>query len=1708
MKLKKGILLTTLTLFMVAMLSSFATTKAATGSKYLNLKMLRSSGYGYQLANSRKNVWKIYERGGYGETIYCLKGGPGFGSTDFFSGSPQETEYTRYYDMKDPDNIPSTYRTALPNVNSNTYKALLWLLDHCYIAPKTNASTEQEQQAEEFRQILLDAAIDYATDSAHPYPNIQEDGYEFELLTDDDIDAVQQLAVWYFTNPSGDYHVNSFDFWLNTVAGNNSSEYKSLSDRTYFGNEGWDRANACQALFDYLTKTAAEQAESYEITTGTITIAPVQIANTTATIQTVGSRMVIGPYRLQENQNTNYSLTVNVKDGNNATISDVILLDNNQNAAREGTTIKDFAGQNFYISIPASTNASKITLSINGSYFLTTATYWSVANPTTSDQPVAIIEKTEKTFADEKIITNTPEKVFDLALRKYITKLNGTAVSNTRTPVIDQSTLTSGTTATYKHRKDPLVVEHNNKVIYNLTVYNEGEKAGRATEIIDQLPTGLELITEGTVTSTNKGNTYTIHYDKTTNRVTLSTTGTNNLNAYNGTTLDSDTIELECKVTATAGADNTILTNIAWISKEYDAEANKTITTTRGEDRDSEPGTVPTINGTTIKKDNMSNYTGNGNKADLTDPTYYYKGQQDDDDFEKLVLVGKPFDLSLRKFITSVSHNGTTTNYNREPQVDVTNLKNGTYTTASYKHPKNPILVELGDIVTYTIRVYNEGQRDGYVTEITDHLPAQLEFINDEFNTITNGWTVSSDGRTVKTKIVKDELLDAYHNGDTLDYVEVQIHCKVKSYLAKPITNIAEITGFSDTEGNSYGSTTKPLIDRDSDGKGVTLPTDETLPEYKGHGDNKSDLTDANYYYKGQQDDDDFEKIILKQFDLALRKFITSIAGVPVTDREPQITSEELAKLTRGQTTTAEKVHPKNALAVKTGDKVIYTIRVYNEGEINGYATEITDHLPTGLKFIPSAESKINQDNGWSNPSGDGKTIVSKALQGKLISAFNGTDLKYEDLQIECQVVATVTEDDQILKNIAEITEHQDEYGNKEIPDRDSKPKDIKDLDKWQPGQDDEDYEPLVLEGKYFDLSLRKFISSVSHNGTIKNYDRAPVVDVTALKDGGKTTATYQHPKTPVSVDLGDEVVYTIRVYNEGQIDAHVTEIKDHLPKQLEFIVNDDLNAKYGWRVSSDGRTVTTDITSPSTTNSANRDTIYQDRTTTADKVLLTAFNGGDTLDYIDVQIKCKVRQDSNLFEKITNIAEITGFTDSNGNTVKDRDSQEKNVDLPSDENLPGYKDTEIDRGDKYIPGQQDDDDFEKLVLQRFDLALRKFITGVNDKEIINRAPVFTKISNTQYKYEHTKEPVEVANGNTVIYTLRIFNEGNVAGYAQEVKDNLPNGIEFLPDNEINKQYRWTMYKADGTQTTNVSEATYVQTDYLSKEQESEASKNLIKAFNPETMTMPDYKDVKIAFKVTEPNTSNRIIINTAEIAEDADEKGKPIDDIDSTPNNNKDGEDDIDIEKIKVKYFDLSLRKWVTESIVTYNGKTTTTKTGHKAEDEPEAPAKVEIRGSRVDKTTVKFKFNIKVTNEGEIEGYAKELKDYIPAGLKFIASDNPQWKTTDKANEVVTDQLKDTLLKPGESATVSITLTWINNKNNMGEKVNWAEISKDYNEYNSPDIDSTPNNNQKGEDDIDYAPVILSVVTGSAPTYIALVFSSLGILTAGVVLIKKFVI
>ena len=358
---------------------------------------------------------------------------------------------------------------------------------------------------------------------------------------------------------------------------------------------------------------------------------------------------------------------------------------------------------------------------------------------------------------------------------------------------------------------------------------------------------------------------------------------------------------------------------------------------------------------------------------------------------------------------------------------------------------------------------------------------------------------------------------------------------------------------------------------------------------------------------------------------------------------------------------------------------------------------------------------------------------------------------------------------------------------------------------------------------------------------------------------------------------------------------------------------------------------------------------------------------------------------------------------------------------------------------------------------------------------------------------------------------LRVYNEGDIDGYAAEIKDHLPPHLEFV-DSEFNKQYGWDVSEDGRT----------VTTTYLSSE--DSLIKKAVKDDNDEYVL--SYKEVPIMCKVVGDAPTNQNITNIADITKYEDYNKEPVADRDSQENNvelpkpenlptykdNEKGEyvpgqqDDDDFEKVIVKEFDLALRKWVTQAIVTDKKGTVITNTGHQPYDDPEGIVKVELDKKNLSQVTVKFRYSIRVINEGDIEGYAKEVTDYIPEGLKFVAADNPGW--TDEGNNVISTRLlENTLLKPGEYADVEVLLTWINNSNNMGLKVNTAEISEDHNDYDVPDEDSTPDNKKPGEDDIDDAPVMLSVKTGKAVTYIGLGLTVLVIMASGVTLIKKYV-
>ena len=788
-----------------------------------------------------------------------------------------------------------------------------------------------------------------------------------------------------------------------------------------------------------------------------------------------------------------------------------------------------------------------------------------------------------------------------------------------------------------------------------------------------------------------------------------------------------------------------------------------------------------------------------------------------------------------------------------------------------------------------------------------------------------------------------------------------------------------------------------------------------------------------------------------KEFDLALRKFISEINGVEVTpSREPIINEQSIKNLE--ETGTASYYHIKDSIGVTVGSEVEYTIRVYNEGEILGFAKTITDYIPDGLTFVRIADESAKE---YTTTAKEGDKVIVLNYNGnreiQTLRDFIGkkdinvTDDYYQEVKIICRVNDT---DKTYITSRAEISNYgyseKDADGNtiwKEAKaignvDRDSVQDTIKDsldLDNWYenakertyvdsngktvvdknyfPGvQDDDDFETVeILSGKY-NIIIRKVDSkdpSITLQGAYFGVKGTNIdTEVGPTDEKGEVTA-----------------VKGVQIVNDKQVDNYtITETKSPVDYH--------------------------------------------------------SYNG---------EIKVKIA------------------TKYNGTTfvIDEKNSTVDGKDVKFVTNKDNTTITII------VPNEK----------KEFDLSLRKFITEVNGKVLEESREPKVDISklasgeSTTATYTHPKDPVDVNPTDVVTYTIRVYNEGEVDGFASKVMDDIPEGLVFLPENEINKEYKWVMYREvkdnenvipESVKTYNgkayvitnkAEEAEYIETEYLDNA--------LIKAFDGKTL---DYKDVKVAFKVVEPATSDRILTNYAQITEDKDSNGNPVIDRDSTPNEWNDGEDDQDIDKVKVRYFDLALRKWVTKAIVYENGKETVTETNHGPWDNPEPVVKVDLKNTNINDVKIKFEYSIRIYNQGEIAGYAKEISDYIPQGLKFVQEDNPEWTEVD--GKIVTRALENTLLQPGEYADVTVLLTWINGTDNLGTKVNVAEISEDYNDYGTPDIDSTPNNKVPGEDDIDDAPVVLTVRTGEPIIYTGVAVAAIAIVSLGVVFIRRRVL
>ncbi len=479
--------------------------------------------------------------------------------------------------------------------------------------------------------------------------------------------------------------------------------------------------------------------------------------------------------------------------------------------------------------------------------------------------------------------------------------------------------------------------------------------------------------------------------------------------------------------------------------------------------------------------------------------------------------------------------------------------------------------------------------------------------------------------------------------------------------------------------------------------------------------------------------------------DLALKKQITQVNGANV-DSNVRSFNISATNLLNNTSTDATYNMRKTPVDVEVGDVVKYKIQIFNESkELDGYAKEITDYIPEGLKFDPS--SSTNASNNW-------RLYKSNGIEAKWST---NTTLEfianlYKQVLKRSQTVEQLKKDDGVLG-------HWSKYaaGTNTIETT------ISNIINSTEGKQKTD-----------SLNDTQFVTLMYQVIFERDPDSAGLEKHTSYLDGDKT-------KRPQLVkNLLNSTEFRKIKYSK---------LPDSELDTVAYITTDKLSGQKIGKL--------TDEASLSS-NSKN------------------------------VQVELIVKDDATGI--LTNIAEITKYGYMSGTTFVeankaniDRDSVQDNVTVPSTKsNLESYwgKDAKQKTEPANYPGQQDDDDFEKVKVDKtVDLALKKAIIQVGDTEYerlgeIDVSPL--KNGNTTANYHMDKTRVYAKQGEIVTYRIYIFNEGTVNATASEIRDYLPSELEFLPDDEINKKYDWRSSTDSSTKITTLT-TNYLQGNFIDR---------------------------------------------------------------------------------------------------------------------------------------------------------------------------------------------------------------------------------------------------------------------------------------------------
>jgi len=1062
----------------------------------------------------------------------------------------------------------------------------------------------------------------------------------------------------------------------------------------------------------------------------------------------------------------------------------------------------------------------------------------------------------------------------------------------------------------------------------------------------------------------------------------------------------------------------------------------------------------------------------------MSDNQVYSLEQTSDDEIIVKVVneKTKTYELAMKKFASYIDK--TKTNREITARIDETG-------NIVYDQTTEDINVRDYEKITYTLRIFNEGNQDMEGKMVTDILPKGLKFVENSQTNNTYGWTKQGDNLTTNYLIGKTIEGFDIENNETPKFIDINLEVEVDEQSA-------------DLSSNNLTNIGKIEIDERE---------------------------------KNQNNNEDTDTVILAKmpqiYDLAIKKFASYIDGQP-SKRDVTV------KLNENNQIEYQENRPN--ITVKDNQQVIYTLRVFNEGNTTVQGKKITDKIPQGLEFKDN--STINTQYGWQK---NGDSIETTYLENKTINGartYRGEVPQYIDLQVEFTVIERNAANDNLILNTAKISKLENETD------------DI----------DNEDTDILELEAmkKTCNFAIKKFASSIDGQNTSR--------DVTVqLTQENKVKYVEKRPE--ITVKKGQKVIYTIRVFNEGNEDTTGEKVIDKIPEGLKYLPESEINKLYGWELKENNNIetnylknktiqgsyitrgeipqnidikleleVTEDGIDKETVNTIvnkvniekkenetqindnedtdtlllekNEDTydlvlkkfvnkidnesiekeitasvnesaqiVYANENTKTDvnkgqvvEFTIRIFNEGNQdmvcskitdiipqgLKYIEnSQINKDFKWELNNNEISTNYLAgktLKGFNEKDSKNLDYLDVQiELQVleeDIKQNELITNIAKIEAGENETKLENNQDECTL-KVVPEKqkiFDLSLQKYIYSVDGTKLENRE-IVAKNEDGKIQYVKNNEIYKVANGQKVVFTLRVFNEGDGQTTGRDLYEYIPKGLEYIEDSQINKENGWKMYKQDKSgnfiEVNSLKDVTVLKTEKLNNQ--------TIPGCVISNNEVPRYRDIQVEFKVDESKVKydDRVITNKAQIKENRLELNQKNDNAE---------------EKLQVKKFDLELTKYIKEITIKDDTGEKTTKLGLNQKGKI---FKKEINNKKLDKTQVYVTYGLKIKNIGDIEGYASQIYDYIPENFELIS--NNIWERNESIAK--TNTLAKTIINPGESKTVEITFKWDLSKGNLGERNNKAIIEKYQNNYNA--IDETQDN--KNEEKF-----IISVKTG----------------------------